>query len=138
VCLEARRHGVVLVGPLVRAFVAAGLGAFLLTLPWPVPVLGAALVGVGAVLGVVAVWRWDRTRLVVTTEKVVRGEGVLRRHESTVLLRTLDGVRLERSLPGRLLGYGTIVVGPVRVSHVTHPRQVTALLEQVSRHAGAA
>src|SRR5262245_14233089 len=85
VCLEARRHGVVLVGPLVRAFVAAGLGAFLLTLPWPVPVLGAALVGVGAVLGVVAVWRWDRTRLVVTTEKLVLEEGVLRRHESTVL-----------------------------------------------------
>ena len=122
-----------LLRPFVRAFAAAGVGVFALRLTWPVPVLGAALTAVGAWIGVAAVWRWDRTRLVVTTEKVVLEEGVVRRRESTVLLRALAAVTLERSLPGRVLGYGTLVAGPLRVTHVPGAREVSELLRELSR-----
>src|SRR5438105_3947510 len=87
--VDRARHGEVLVRPLARALAAAGVGAFALQLPWPVPVLGATAMAVGAGVALRAVWRWDRTRLVVTTEKLVLEEGVVRRRESTVLLRAL-------------------------------------------------
>jgi uncharacterized membrane protein YdbT with pleckstrin-like domain len=132
-CLEVRRHGVVLFRPLVRAVVLAGVGAFALALPWPVPVLGAVAMTAGAVLALTAVWRWDRTRLVVTTRKVVFEEGILRRRESAVLVRGLASVGLERPLLGRLLGYGTVVAGPLRVAHVAAPREVSELLEELMR-----
>jgi hypothetical protein len=132
VCLEARRHGVVLVRPLVRAFAAAGVGAFALRLPWPVPPLGALLMAVGAAVAVSAVWRWDRARLVLTTEKLILEEGVMRRRESAVLLRALKAVSLERSLLGRVLGYGTVVAGPLRIHFVPDPREVSELLQQLS------
>jgi hypothetical protein len=131
VCLEARRHGVVLVRPFARAFAAAAAGVFALGLPWPVPVLGALLTAVGAAIGLAAVCRWERTRLVVTTEQLVLEEGIVRRRESAVLLRALRAVTLERSLPGRLLGYGTLVAGPLRVTHVAEPRQVSELLREL-------
>ena len=121
----------VLLRPLARAVALAGAGAFLLLLPWPVPVLGAVALSAGALLALAAVWRWDRTRLVVTTRKVVLEEGVLRRRESTVLVRGLASVGLERPLLGRLLGYGTVVAGPLRVSHVAAPREVSELLEEL-------
>jgi uncharacterized membrane protein YdbT with pleckstrin-like domain len=127
--MEARRHGVVLVRPLVRAFAVAIAGAVMLKLPWPAPVPGALLMGAGALLSLGAVWRWDRTRLVVTTEKVVLEEGVVLRRESAVLLRKLKAIGLERSLAGRVLGYGTLVAGPLRISFVPEPREVADLLE---------
>src|SRR5207237_2940241 len=96
-------------------------------LPWPVPVLGASLMAVGAAIGLAAVCRWDRTRLVVTTEKLVLEEGVVRRRESTVLLRALRAVTLERSLPGRVFGYGTLVAGPLRGTPVAAPREGAGL-----------
>jgi uncharacterized membrane protein YdbT with pleckstrin-like domain len=129
--MEARRHGVVLVRPLVRAFAVAIAGAVLLKLPWPAAVPGALLMGVGAVLALAAVWQWDRTRLVVTTEKVVLEQGVVLRRESAVLLRKLKTVGLERSLTGRLLGYGTVVAGPLRISFVAEPREVADLLVEL-------
>jgi Bacterial PH domain len=100
-------------------------------LPWPVPVLGAVLLAAAAAVALAGVWRWDRTRLIVTTQKLVLAEGVLRRRESAVLLRRLDGVALERSLLGRLFGYGTVVAGTLRVSHVAAPRELSELLEEL-------
>jgi len=100
-------------------------------LPWPAPVLGAVLLAAAAAVALAAVWRWDRTRLVVTTERLVLAEGILRRRESTVLLRGLHVIGLERPLLGRLLGYGTVVVGPLRVPHVAAPREVSELLEEL-------
>ena len=46
VCLDARRHGVVLARPLGQALVLAGAGAFLLVQPWPLQLPGAPANGV--------------------------------------------------------------------------------------------
>jgi Bacterial PH domain len=132
VCLDARPHGVVLARPLAQASVLAGLGALLLALPWPLPVPGAALVAAGAAVCLRAVWLWERTRLVVTTEKLCVLDGTLRRRSSSVRLRTVERLELEQSFPGRLLGYGTLVAGSLEIEHVPEPRSVYRLVERLS------
>src|SRR5262249_2473519 len=62
----ARRAGVVLARPLAQSAVLGLIGAVLLAQPWPLVVPGAAFVVLAAAVLLRAVWRWDRTRLVVT------------------------------------------------------------------------
>ena len=130
-CLEARRHGIVLARPLARAVAVALLGAALFWVGWPATLVGAPALGVAAVLAVRAVWRWERTRLVVTTEKVYVVAGTLRRRASAVRLRSIESLGLEESLPGRVLGYGTVVAGPLELDHVPRAREVYRLVERL-------
>jgi hypothetical protein len=132
VCLETRRHGVVLMRPFVRAYLVAVLGIVLLGLPWPVPVAAPIVLAVSAALAIAAVWRWDRTRLVVTSEKVFLVQGIARRRASAVMLRSLRLVAHEQSLVGRLLGYGTVHAGPLEVPYVARPREVCELVERLA------
>lgn len=126
--LDERRHGIVLARPLVRAFVLAGAGAATLTLGWPVSVAAPPLLGLGAVLALAAVWRWERTHVVLTTEKLSVVSGTLRRRAAAVRLEHLGPVELDQSLVGRALGYGTIVAGELEISYVARPRELTRLL----------
>jgi uncharacterized membrane protein YdbT with pleckstrin-like domain len=132
ICLEARRHGIVLARPLLWAVVLGGVGGVLLTLPWPVWVAGAAVVGVGALVALRAVWKWERRRLVVTTEKVVLVDGTLRRRAQAVRLASVEAVELEQTLAGQLLGYGTVIVGSLALDHVPRPKRVYRLLEHLT------
>ena len=132
VCFDARRHGVVLARPLSQSVVLAVSGAVLLWQPWPLQLPGAALVVAGALLSLRAVWRWERSHLVVTTEKLFVIDGTLRRRSSAVRLRSVENLELEQSLPGRLLGYGTLVAGPLEIDHVPEPRNVYRLVERLA------
>jgi uncharacterized membrane protein YdbT with pleckstrin-like domain len=132
VCFDARRHGVVLARPLAQAVVLAGSGGILLTQPWPLPVPGAVLVGLAALVCLRAVWCWERAHLVVTTEKLFVVDGTLRRRASAVRLRSVENLELEQSVAGRLLGYGTLVAGPLEIEHVPHPRSVYRLVERLA------
>ena len=132
VCFDARRHGVVLARPLAQAIVLAVSGGILIAQPFPLPLPGAVLVILAAAIGLRAVWRWERTHLVVTTEKIFVVGGTLRRRASTVRLRSVENLELEQSLPGRLLGYGTIVAGPLEIDHVPEPRAVYRLVERLA------
>ena len=78
-------------------------------------------------------WRWDRTRFVVTTEKVFLVEGVTRKRAAAVRLQGLRSISLEQSLLGRTLGYGTLHAGPLEVEHVPRARQARDLVEHLAR-----
>jgi uncharacterized membrane protein YdbT with pleckstrin-like domain len=132
VCFDARRHGVVLARPIAQAAVLALTGGILLAEPWPLPVPGAALIVLAAAICLRAVWRWERTHLVVTTDKVCLVDGTLRRRSATVRLRAVENLELEQTLTGRLLGYGTLVAGPLEIDHVPEPRQVYRLVERLA------
>jgi uncharacterized membrane protein YdbT with pleckstrin-like domain len=132
VCLEARRHGIVLARPLFWAVVLSGIGGVVSTAPRPFAVGGSVLIVLAALLALRAVWKWERTRVVVTTDKVSIVGGTLRRQARSVRLRGLEAVELEQTLIGQLLGYGTVVVGPMALDHVPKPKSVYRLVERLA------
>jgi uncharacterized membrane protein YdbT with pleckstrin-like domain len=132
ICLEARRHGIVLLRPLAWAMVLASGGGAVATLPSPLSVGGVMLVALGALVAVRAVWKWERTRVVVTTEKVFVVKGTLRRRAHAVRLAAVEAVELEQSFPGQLLGYGTVTVGPLALEHIPRPKRLYHLFPRLS------
>jgi membrane protein YdbS with pleckstrin-like domain len=132
VFLDARRHGVVLVRPLSRALALAVLGAGGFAIGWPLSLAGAALLVVAAAVAFVGVWRWDRTHVVVTAEKLFVAHGVVRRRAAAVPLARLGTVEVAQSLLGRLLGYGTILVGDLEIRCVTKPNEVCGLVHRLA------
>jgi uncharacterized membrane protein YdbT with pleckstrin-like domain len=132
VFLDARRHGVVLVRPLLRALVLALLGFAAFLGGWPVSVAGATLLVVAAVVATAAVWRWDRTHVVLTEEKLFVMYGVVRKRAAAVPLAKVGSVEIEQRLPGRLLGYGTIVAGELEIRFVAQPRELGGLVQRLS------
>jgi uncharacterized membrane protein YdbT with pleckstrin-like domain len=122
------RHAIVLAKPLLRSVVLALAGAACFLAPWkPAAIVGAVLLALAAVQAVLAVARWDRTHLVVTGSALVVERGFLRRSTRSV---SLNGTvfEVERSLLGRILGYGTVVAGELKIECV--PRRVSRLLQQ--------
>ena len=47
-------------------------------------------------------------------------------------LRAVENLELEQSLAGRVLGYGTLVAGPLEIQHVPQPRSVYRLVERLA------
>ena len=132
VCLDARPHGIALVRPLAKALALTACGAALWLVGWPALVAGAALLGAGAFVALRAVWRWDGERLLVTNERLVVVRGRVRRRAASLPMRAVGALELEQSLLGRLLGYGTVVAGPLEIDHVARPREVCRLLERLA------
>jgi membrane protein YdbS with pleckstrin-like domain len=132
ICLRTRRHGAILARPLALALVLAGVGLFAFTLPWwETTPLAALVLAAGAVVALRHVWRWEHTQLVITTEKIFVVHGTVRRRAAAVRMGSIRQLELEQGLLGRLLGYGTLVAGPLEVSHVARPRQVFHLVERL-------
>jgi uncharacterized membrane protein YdbT with pleckstrin-like domain len=132
VCLDERRHAVVLAGPFARASGLAVVGIGLMAVGWPASILGVILQAGGAFVALRAVWNWERTRVVLTTEKLFVVHGTLRRRAAAVRLSRLGAVEIEQGLLGRLLGYGTIVAGELEIDYVPEPRRVYGLVERLS------
>lgn len=130
-CWESRRHAVVLVKPLARSSVLGVLGFVVFALGWPVMIVGPVLLTLGALGGGLAVWRWERTKVVVTTEKLFVVHGTVRRRAAAVRLARVPAVEVEQTVLGRLLGYGTVVAGDLEIPYVPQPRRVGTLVARV-------
>jgi uncharacterized membrane protein YdbT with pleckstrin-like domain len=125
---QARPHTASLFRPLSRAMLLALAGGVLVGLSTSaLGVVGAVLLGLGALLALRAVLRWDRTSLVVTTEKVLVVHGVARRRAAAVRFARVGPVEVEQGLVGRLLGYGTVIAGDLEIPYVPDPRRVGRL-----------
>jgi uncharacterized membrane protein YdbT with pleckstrin-like domain len=133
VYLDARLHGAVLARPIARSSMLVLLGIAVLLVPFaPAAVVGALLIAAGAAFTLRAVWQWERTHLVVTTEKIYLLNGTLRRRTKAVRLKAVEAVEVDQSLVGQLLGYGTVVVGPLEVRHIARPGDVCRLVERLA------
>jgi uncharacterized membrane protein YdbT with pleckstrin-like domain len=128
VCLEDRRHAIVLAGPLLRAVALAAGGISGFVLGWPLSAVGVVLLALGALVAFRAVWRWERTHVVLTTEKLFVVHGTVRRRAAAVRLERVGAVEIEQGLLGRLLGYGTVVAGDLEITHVPEPRRLVERL----------
>jgi uncharacterized membrane protein YdbT with pleckstrin-like domain len=129
--LDARPHGIALVQPLLRPLALVGAGAVLVfvgTEYWVAGIAGAVLLAIGALLAFRAVLRWDRTRLLLTSEKLTVAYGVARRRSASVALAQAPALEFEQGILGRLFGYGTLVAGDFEVPHVPDARRIRQLL----------
>ena len=125
---QARPHTAALVRPLSRSLLLALAGGVLVGVSPPgLGVVGAVLLGIGALLALRAVLRWDRTSLVVTTEKLLVVHGVAQRRAAAVRFARVGPVEVEQGLVGRLLGYGTVIAGDLEIPYVPDPRRVGRL-----------
>ena len=126
---EARPHGAALVPPLLRALVLAAAGGLVVVLGsdvhWGLGALGALAIAIAAGLALLAVWRWDRTAIVLTTEKLFIVQGIMRRRAAAVRLARVDRVEVDQSVVQRALGYGTLVAGGLVIRYVREPRRYT-------------
>jgi uncharacterized membrane protein YdbT with pleckstrin-like domain len=130
--LDARPHGAALVRPLTRPLALAVLGAMVAVVGsevhWAIAAVGAGALALAALLALRAVWRWDRTRLVLTTEKLYVGYGIAQRRAAAVRLARVPALEFEQGVVGRVLGYGTLVAGDFEVPYVPDARRVRRLL----------
>jgi uncharacterized membrane protein YdbT with pleckstrin-like domain len=117
-----------LLRPFARSLALAVVGAILVVVaPVTVGLIGAVLLSVAAVLALAAVWRWDRTQLVVTTDKLFVVYGVAQRRAAAVRLARVGPVEMEQGVLGRALGYGTVIAGDLEIPFVPDPDRVCSL-----------
>ena len=123
--LSTRPHGAALVRPFLRSGFLGAVGAGIIvvgmSVAWPLIVLGTLALALAAWGAFRSVLAWDRTTLVVTTRKLLVVHGVVRRRAATAALPPGGTVEIDQSLPGRILGYGTIVAGDLEVPFVPQP-----------------
>ena len=122
--VDARRHGVVLARPLAVAVALAFAGGVLVSRGLPLSVVGVLLLAVASLVALRAVVRWERTRIVVTNEKLFVVHGLLRRRAAAVRLDRVGPIEVDQTLLGHILGYGTIVAGDLEIPYVPDPREV--------------
>jgi len=122
----------VLAPALARAFLLAAAGGFLVSLAWPFALVGAGLVVFAALLALRAVWKWERTHVIVTDDRLALVRGTLRRRIAAVRLERVGAVEVDQTLLGRVLGYGTLIAGPLEITYVPQPRSVYGLAESRS------
>ena len=131
--LDARLHGAVLARPIARSSMLVLLGVGAMLVPFvAAAAVGALLIAAGAFFTLRAVWQWERTHLVVTTDKVYLLHGTVHRHAKAVHLKKIEAVEIDQSLLGQLFGYGTVLVGPLKVRHIAHPGDVCDLVERLA------
>ncbi|MGH2736562.1 MAG: PH domain-containing protein [Actinomycetota bacterium] len=153
VLLSTRRHAGALLGPVLVAFAVVALCALAGLLLTPESTTDPLDLSLGAVAGLALtwllsrIWRWSVVRLVLTDERLIEMRGRVWRGVSSMPLTKLVDVSVRRTLPGRLLGYGSVTVisadgGVRRFERLPHPARVyrtilEALLNppEATRHA---
>jgi membrane protein YdbS with pleckstrin-like domain len=126
--LEERPHAAALARPLGRALTLALAGAILvLAAPTSLGLVGALFLAAASLVALAAVWRWDRTHLILTTDKLLVVYGVAQRRAAAVRLARVGPVEMEQGVLGRMLGYGTVIAGELEIPFVPDPRRICSL-----------
>jgi membrane protein YdbS with pleckstrin-like domain len=140
VLLHRHPHWGVLVGPVVALLVVAAAVGFVAAatrgLTWrreAWSLLGLAALALLVRFSLVPALRWSATHLVVTDDRVLVREGVLRRAGLAVPVHRLTGVRYRHGVLDRVLGTGTLVLEaagaePVELDRVPRVARVHAEL----------
>lgn len=105
VVYEAKLHGIVYLPPILVAAITIVLCA-------AVPSDATAMLAF-IVIAVCAMWCtsiYGGRQFVLTTKRVIVKEGIIKREVSELMLRKCEGIKVEQSIMGRILGYGTLLV----------------------------
>ncbi len=116
IVLRVHRHISVLFKPMVQALGVIAVAAFLGTITSPAT--GGDLID--NVTGLVAMfflfrfvwklWEWRADKIVVTDRRIFEVSGLLTRKVASMPLEKMTDITYRRSVPGRLLGFGELIV----------------------------
>lgn len=91
------------------------LGAVLaLIFLWPV-------LGLGIIMFINMMIRYHTTEIGVTTNRFIKKTGWIRLDTNEIALQNIEGVRVNQSILGRILGYGIVIVEGTGVDAVKTP-----------------
>ncbi len=131
VVYEAKFHGIVYAWPCIIAFLA--LGFFFIT-SW------SFLLRLILVLAVwLAIFLWcvsinGGKQYVLTSRRLIFKRGIVKRTSFELLLRKCEGIRIEQSIMGRMLGYGSVLVttgeATNRYDYIKHPLEFSTAINQ--------
>jgi uncharacterized membrane protein YdbT with pleckstrin-like domain len=145
VVLQARRHAAVLAGPALAALGAIALAVFVGVIVSPsegadlLDTLGGLFALWFLVRFLWRAWEWWVDRIFVTEKRIFEVSGLLTRKVASMPLGNLTDMTYQRSLWGRVFGYGELIVETAgqaqalsRIAYLSNPdefyRAVTALV----------
>ncbi|MFJ8913528.1 PH domain-containing protein [Amycolatopsis sp. NPDC102389] len=119
VVVHSHPHFKMLILPFLALIVTLGVGIWLAviakdaTAPWDlISEIAIAAVGLGLVvwLFLAPFVRWRTTHFIVTTDRLIAREGVLKRTGIDIPLSRINSVQFEHGLLDRVFGCGTLVI----------------------------
>ncbi|KFU83278.1 PH domain-containing protein [Amycolatopsis lurida] len=119
VVVHSHPHFKMLIFPFLALIVTLGVGIWLAvvakdaTAPWDlIAEIAIAAVGLGLVvwLFLAPFVRWRTTHFIVTTDRLIAREGVLKRTGIDIPLSRINSVQFEHGLLDRVFGCGTLVI----------------------------
>jgi membrane protein YdbS with pleckstrin-like domain len=119
VVIHKHPHWKMLLLPYLALIVTLGVGIWLFILvqdassPWnTIGMIAIGAVGLGLVvwLFLVPFVRWRTTHFIVTTDRVMAREGVIKRTGIDIPMSRISSVRFEHGLIDRIVGCGTLIV----------------------------
>lgn len=138
VVVHSHPHFKMLIFPALALLVTLGAGTWLALIakdagsPWN----PAGLIAIGVVALVLVVWlflvpfvRWRTTHFIVTTDRLIAREGVLKRTGIDIPLSRINSVQFEHGLLDRVFGCGTLIIEsasdePLRFEDIPHVERV--------------
>jgi membrane protein YdbS with pleckstrin-like domain len=131
-----------LIFPFVVFVVTVGVGVWLTTLasdaapPWN----NVSLIAIGVVALILIVWlvlaplaRWRTTHFIVTTDRLIAREGVIKRTGIDIPMSRINSVQFEHGLMDRVFGCGTLIVEsasdePLKFDDIPHVERVHTVI----------
>jgi uncharacterized membrane protein YdbT with pleckstrin-like domain len=115
------------------AWQGAGIGAW----------IGVALLAIAVLVALPAILRWSTEVYLVTDRRVIRVAGVLNKQALDSGLAKINDVRLTQTVPGRMLGYGTLEIitasdsGINRLEYLPRPMEFKKAMMTAAASSGA-
>ncbi|ONI85911.1 hypothetical protein ALI144C_12455 [Actinosynnema sp. ALI-1.44] len=117
VVIHKHPHWKMLLVPYIVLIVTLGAAIWLAVLAQDLSWSTIAFILIGAVALILIVWlfiapfvRWRTTHFIVTTDRVMAREGVIKRTGIDIPLSRISSVRFEHGLVDRIVGCGTLII----------------------------
>ena len=140
VIFDLKPHWVAVVPSVLWTVLAiAGAVAVFVFFAGSVALVGAAIVAVlWLFLAVPPFVRWQFTRFVLTTDRLITRSGVIAKHSKEIPLERINDVAFSQSVLDRILGAGDLLIesagerGQGRISNVRNPERVQLMIYEES------
>ncbi|MDP8567381.1 PH domain-containing protein [Methylophilus aquaticus] len=113
VIYRARLHWIIFINAALYLLLSVALSVFILLQSeatqglWYISLLSLALALGSAISSLI---RYKTSEFAITNKRVLIKVGFIRRHSLEVLLHKVEGIGVNQSIPGRIFGFGTIIV----------------------------